>query len=150
MSKKFKSRINFKLTKLKKADSKFRITKIHENNDKYDDLTFGNKFDILTKIDPNLDFTFTIIDEIDDKLILSYGENVIHNLVGFGANYTEHLIKYHAFDKNEFLKQISYLKTSQSSWDEPIPECFWEPSDYPRIHFGLQNDQIIIKEEKRP
>ena len=115
MSKKFKSRINFKLTKLKKADSKFRITKIHSNNDNYDDLAFGNKFDILTKIDPNLDFTFTIIDEIDDKLILSYGENVIHNLVGFGANYTEHLIKYHAFDKNEFLKQISYLKTSQSS-----------------------------------
>ena len=108
-------KLNFTLTKLKKSDSKFRITKIHSDNDKYNNLSFGNKFDILTKIDPNLDFTFTIIDEIDDKLILSYGENVIHNLVGFGANYTEHLTKYHAFDKKEFLKQISYLKTSQSS-----------------------------------
>lgn len=115
MLNKFKSKINFTLTKLKKADSKFRITKIHTNNDEYDDLAFGNKFDILTKIDPNLDFTFTIIDEIDNKLILSYGENVIHNLVGFGANYTEHLTKYHTFNKNEFLKQLSYLKTSQSS-----------------------------------
>lgn len=115
MFNKFKSKINFTLTNLKKADSKFRITKIHSNNDNYDDLAFGNKFDILTKIDPSLDFTFTIIDEIDDKLILSYGENVIHNLVGFGVKYTEHLTKYHAFNKNEFLKQISYLKSSQSS-----------------------------------
>ena len=115
MSNKFKSKFNFTLTKLKKADSKFRITRIHSTNDKNDQLSFGNSFNILTKIDPNLDFTFTIIDEINDKLIMSYGENVIHNLVGFGANYTEHLTKYHAFDKNEFLKQISYLKSSQSS-----------------------------------
>lgn len=115
MFKNIKSKLNLAFTKLNRSDSKFRITKIHTNNDKYDDLAFGNKFDILTKIDPNLDFTFTIIDEIDDKLILSYGENIIHNLVGFGANYTEHLTKYHAFNKNEFLKQISYLKTSQSS-----------------------------------
>ena len=115
MLKNIKSKLNFELIKLKKADSKFKITKIHSNNDNYDDLAFGNKFDILTKIDPNLDFTFTIIDEIDDKLILSYGENVIHNLVGFGANYTEHLTKYHAFDKNEFLKQITYLKNLNPS-----------------------------------
>ena len=115
MLNKFKSKINFTLTKLKKADSKFRITRIHTNNDEYDDLAFGNKFDILTKIDPNLDLTFTIIDEIDNKLILSYSENVIHNISGFGVKYTKHLTKYHAFEKNEFLKQLSYLKTSQSS-----------------------------------
>lgn len=115
MLNKFKSKINFTLTKLKKADSKFRITKIHSTNDKNDQLSFGNSFNILTKIDPNLALTFTIIDEINDRLILSYSENVIHNISGFGANYTEHLTKYHAFDKNEFLKQISYLKTSQSS-----------------------------------
>lgn len=115
MYEKFKSKLNFELTKIKKADSKFRIVRIHSTNDKNDQLSFGNSFNILTKIDPNITLTFTIIDEIDDKLIMSYGENVIHNLVGFGTNYTEHLTKYHAFNKNEFLKQISYLKIFQSS-----------------------------------
>lgn len=115
MSNKFKSKLNFTLTKLKKADSKFRITRIHSTNDKNDQLSFGNSFNILTKIDPNLALTFTIIDEINDRLILSYGKNVIHNISGFGVKYTEHLTKYHAFDKNEFLKQISYVKPSQSS-----------------------------------
>lgn len=115
MLKQIKSKINFKIAKIQKADSKFRITKIHSTNDKNDQLSFGNSFNILTKIDPNLALTFTIIDEINDKLIMSYGENVIHNISGFGVKYTEHLTKYHTFDKNEFLKQISYLKTSQSS-----------------------------------
>ena len=110
-----KSKLNFALTKLKKADSKFRITRIHSNNDKYNNLSFGNNFNILTKIDPSLALTFTIVDEINDKLIMSYSENIIHNISGFGVKYTEHLTKYHAFNKNEFLKQISYLKTSQSS-----------------------------------
>lgn len=110
MSNTIKSKLNFALTKLKKGDSKFRITHIHTTNDTYDQLSFGNSFNILTKIDPNLALTFTIIDEINDKLIMSYSENVIHNISGFGVKYTEHLTKYHAFDKNEFLKQISYLK----------------------------------------
>lgn len=115
MSNKFKSKLNFTLTKLKKADSKFRITRIHSTNDKNDQLSFGNSFNILTKIDPSLALTFTIVDEIDDKLIMSYSENVIHNISGFGVKYTEHLTKYHAFDKNEFLKQITYSKSSQQS-----------------------------------
>ena len=114
------SKLNFTLTKLKKSDSKFRITKSHSDNDKYNDLSFGNKFDIMTKIDilakyPNLNITFTIIDEIDDKLIMSYKQSIIHIIDVFGVNYTQQLTKYHAFDKNEFLKQISYLKSSQSS-----------------------------------
>lgn len=122
MSNTIKSKLNFALTKLKKADFKFRITHIHTNNDKHDELLFGNSFNILTKIDPNLAITFTVIDESNGKLIMSYGENVTHNIVDFGVNYTKHLIKYHVFDKNEFLKQLSYLKPSQQSWDEPIPE----------------------------
>lgn len=115
MSNNLKSKINFELTKMKKADSKFRITRIHSTNEKNDQLLFGNSFNILTKIDPNLALTFTIIDEINDKLIMSYNEKVIHNISGFGVKYTEHLTKYRAFNKNEFLKQISYLKSSQSS-----------------------------------
>ena len=125
MSNNIKSKLNFALTKIKKADSKFRITHVHSTNNKYDELAFGNNFNILTKIDPNLALTFTIVDEINDKLIMSYNENVIHNISGFGVKYTEHLTKYHAFDKNEFLKQITYLKNqnpSQQSWDEVIPE----------------------------
>ena len=39
-------KINFTLTKLKKSDSKFRITKIHSDNDKNNDLAFGNNFNI--------------------------------------------------------------------------------------------------------
>lgn len=120
MFKSLTSKLNFALTKLRKADSKFRITTIYENNDPNDQLSFGNKFDIMTKIDilakyPNLNITFTIIDEIDDKLIMAYNQNIIHIIDVFGINYTQHLTKYHAFNKNEFLKQISYLKSSQSS-----------------------------------
>lgn len=140
MSNTIKSKLNFALTKLKKADSKFRITRIHSTNDKNDQLSFGNSFNILTKIDPSLALTFTIIDEINDKLIMSYSENVIHNISGFGVKYTEHLTKYHAFDKNEFLKQITYLKSSQQSWDESISKYSWELSDCPRIHFRLMDD----------
>lgn len=114
------SKLNFTFTKLKNGDSKFRITKIHSDNDKYNDLSFGNKFDIMTKIDilakyPNLNITFTIIDEIDDKLIMSYNQNIIHTIDVFGVNYTKQLTKYHTFNKNEFLKQLFYLKSSQSS-----------------------------------
>lgn len=115
MSNKLKSKINFALTKLKKADSKFRITRIHSTNDKNDELSFGNSFNILTKIDPSLAVTFTIVDEINDKIIMSYGENITHNIVELGTKYTQHLTKYYAFNKNEFLKQISYWKSSQSS-----------------------------------
>ena len=104
-----KSKINFALTKLKKADSKFRITRIHSTNDKNDELSFGNSFNILTKIDPSLAVTFTIVDEINDKIIMSYG----------------------------VLKQLSYLKSSQQSWDKPISEWFWKPSDCSRINFRL-------------
>lgn len=110
MLKQIKTKLKFELAKRQKGDSKFRITRIHSTNDKHDQLSFGNSFNILTKIDPNLALTFTIIDEINDKLIMSYSENVIHNISGFGVKYTEHLTKYHAFNKNEFLKQISYLK----------------------------------------
>lgn len=115
MSNKLKSKINFALTKLKKADSKFRITRIHTTNDKNDELSFGNSFNILTKIDPSLAVTFTIVDEINGKIIMSYGENVTHNIVDLGINYTKHLNKYHVFNKEEFLKQISYLRSSQQS-----------------------------------
>lgn len=109
------SKLDFTLVKLKKSDSKFRITKIHSDNDENNDLAFGNNFNILTKIDPNVSVTFTIVDEIDNKIIMSYGKNVIHNISGFGVKYTEHLTKYHAFNKKEFLKQITYLKSSQQS-----------------------------------
>lgn len=115
MIKQIKSKIIFELAKLQKADSKFRITHVHSTNDTYDEIAFGNNFNILTKIDPNLALTFTIVDEINDKLIMSYNENVIHNISGFGVKYTEHLTKYHAFDKNEFLKQITYLKNQNPS-----------------------------------
>lgn len=140
MSNNIKFKLNFALAKIKRADSKFRITHIHSTNDKHEELAFGNSFNILTKIDPSLALTFTIIDEINDKLIMSYSENVIHNISGFGVKYTEHLTKYHTFDKNEFLKQITYLKSSQQSWDEVISECSWELSDWPRIHFRLMDD----------
>ena len=115
MSNNIKFKLNFALAKIKRADSKFRITHIHSTNDKHEELAFGNSFNILTKIDPSLALTFTIIDEINDKLIMSYSENVIHNISRFGVKYTEHLTKYHTFDKNEFLKQITYLKSSQQS-----------------------------------
>lgn len=115
MFKKIKSKLNFEIAKRQKGDSKFRITHVHSINYKNDQLSFGNSFNILTKIDPSLALTFTIIDEINDKLIMSYSENVIHNISGFGVKYTEHLTKYHAFDKNEFLKQITYSKSSQQS-----------------------------------
>lgn len=78
MSNTIKSKINFALAKIKRVDSKFRITQVHTTNDTYNKLAFGNNFNILTKIDPNLALTFTIVDEINDKLIMSYNENVIH------------------------------------------------------------------------
>lgn len=115
MLKNIKSQLNLVLTKLKQTDSKFRITKINPNNTNQDDLAFGNKFDILTKINPNLELTFTIVDEIDDKLILTYDEKTTTNIVSFNTSYTKYETKYHAFNKNEFLKQISYLKSSQQS-----------------------------------
>ena len=140
MLKSFKSKLNFALSKIKKADSKFRITHMYSNNDKHNVLSFGNSFNILTKIDPNLELTFTIVDEIDDKLILTYDEKTTTNIVSFNTSYTKYETKYHAFNKNEFLKQISYLKSSQQSWDEPISEWFWEPSDCPRINFRLTDN----------
>ena len=109
------SKLNFTLAKLKKSYSKFRITKIHSDNDKNNDLAFGNNFNILTKIDPSISITFNIIDEIDDKLIMSYKQNIIHTIDVFDVNYTQQLTKYHAFNKKEFLIQLSYLKSSQSS-----------------------------------
>ena len=115
MLKQIKSKINFKIAKIQKGDSKFRITYIHSTNDTYDELAFGNNFNILTKIRPDLGVTFTIIDEIDDKLILAYDEKTTTNIVCFNTSYTKYETKYHAFNKNEFLKQISYLKTSQTS-----------------------------------
>lgn len=115
MLKSFKSKLNFALSKIKKADSKFRITHMYSNNDKHNVLSFGNSFNILTKIDPNLELTFTIVDEIDDKLILTYDEKTTTNIVSFNTSYTKYETKYHAFNKNEFLKQISYLKSSKQS-----------------------------------
>ena len=113
MLKNIKSKFNFKLTKLKKADSKFRITKIDSMNDKNNPLSFGNTFDVLTKINPKHEITFTIIDEIDDKLIMFYDEMKTVNLHCFAKSYTTWNKKYHAFNKNEFLKQLSYLTPSQ-------------------------------------
>lgn len=115
MLKSFKSQLNFALSKIKKTDSKFRITHMYSNNDKHNILSFGNSFNILTKIDPNLAMTFTIIDEIDDKLILTYNTKTTVNIVGFNTSYTKYETKYHAFNKKEFLKQLSYLETSQKS-----------------------------------
>lgn len=143
MIKQIKSKLNFELTKRQKGDSKFRITHIHTTNDTYNELAFGNNFNILTKIRPDLGVTFTIIDEIDDKIILAYDEKTTTNIVGFNTSYTKYETKYHAFNKNEFLKQITYLKNqnpSQQSWDEVISEWSWEPLDCPRIHFRFMSD----------
>ena len=90
MLKSLTSKLNFELTKMKKADSKFRITTIYENNDPNDQLSFGNKFDIMTKIYilskyPNLNITFTIVDEVNDKLIMVYNQNIIHIIDVFGV-----------------------------------------------------------------
>ena len=115
MIKKIKSKLNFELAKRQKADSKFRITHVHTTNNTYDELAFGNNFNILTKIRPDLGITFTIVDEIDDKLILAYDEKTTTNIVGFNTSYTKYETKYHTFNKNEFLKQITYLKSSQQS-----------------------------------
>ena len=144
MIKQIKSKLNFELAKHQKGDSKFRITHVHSTNDTYDELSFGNNFNILTKIRPDLGVTFTIVDEIDNKLILAYDEKTTTNIVGFNTSYTKYKTKYHAFNKNEFLKQITYLKSSQQSWDKTISEWFWELSDWPRIDFRLMDDQIII------
>lgn len=144
MIKQIKSKLNFELAKHQKGDSKFRITHVHSTNDTYDELSFGNNFNILTKIRPDLGVTFTIVDEIDNKLILAYDEKTTTNIVGFNTSYTKYETKYHAFNKNEFLKQITYLKSSQQSWDKTISEWFWELSDWPRIDFRLMDDQIII------
>lgn len=115
MLKYIKSKLNFKLTKLKKANSKFRITKIDSTNDKNNPLSFGNTFDIITKINPGREITFTIIDEIDDKLIMFYDEQKTVNLYCLATSYTTWNKKHHSFNKNEFLKQLSYFKPSQSN-----------------------------------
>lgn len=115
MIKQIKSKLNFELAKHQKGDSKFRITHVHSTNDTYDELSFGNNFNILTKIRPDLGVTFTIVDEIDNKLILAYDEKTTTNIVGFNTSYTKYETKYHAFNKNEFLKQITYLENQNPS-----------------------------------
>ena len=135
MLKNFIRQLNLTLTKQKQTDSKFRITKISPNNTNLDNLTFGNKFNILTKINPELDITFTIIDETSYNIIMSYQEKQIFTFLGIDAEQSKIVTKYHTFNKNEFLKQLSYLKSSQQSWDEPISEWFWELTDCPRINF---------------
>lgn len=107
--------LNLTLTKQKQADSKFRITQISPNNTNLDDLAFGNKFNILTKINPNLDITFTVIDETRYNIIMSYQEKQIFTWFGIDTDQSKIVTKYHTFNKEEFLKQLSYLKTSQQS-----------------------------------
>ena len=140
--------LNLTLTKQKQADSKFRITEISPNNTNLDDLAFGNKFNILTKINPELDITFTIIDETNYNIIMSYQEKQIFTFLGIDTEQSKIVTKYHTFNKNEFLKQLSYLKSSQQSWDEPISEWFWEPTDWLRIHFRGTFIQIHHSEIK--
>jgi hypothetical protein len=43
--------------------------------------------------------------------------------------------KYHTFNKNEFLKQISYLKQSQQSWNKSISEWLLRPHRLPQNQF---------------
>jgi len=135
MLKNFIRQLNLTLTKQKQADSKFRITKISPNNTNLDNLAFGNKFNILTKINPELDITFTIIDETSYNIIMSYQEKQIFTFLGIDTEQSKIVTKYHTFNKNEFLKQLSYLKSSQSNWDETTTEWFWELTDCPRINF---------------
>lgn len=127
--------LNLTLTKQKKADSKFRITKINPNNTNQDDLAFGNKFDILTKINPELDITFTIIDETRYNIIMSYQEKQIFTFLGIDTEQSKIVTKYHTFNKNEFLKQISYLKQSQQSWNKSISEWLLRPHRLPQNQF---------------
>lgn len=115
MFRNIKYKLNLPLTKNKKGDSKFRITEISPNNTNQDDLAFGNKFNILTKINPELDITFTIIDETRYNIIMSYQEKQIFTFLGIDTEQSKIVTKYHTFNKNEFLKQISYLKQSQQS-----------------------------------
>lgn len=115
MLKNFIRQLNLTLTKQKQADSKFRITKISPNNTNLDNLAFGNKFNILTKINPELDITFTIIDETSYNIIMSYQEKQIFTFLGIDTEQSKIVTKYHTFNKNEFLKQLSYLKSSQSN-----------------------------------
>ena len=115
MLKNIKSQFNLALTRLKQTDSKFRITKINPNNTNQDDLAFGNKFDILTKINPESDITFTIIDETRYNLIMSYQEKQIFTFFGIDTDQSKIVTKHYTFDKKEFLKQLSYLKSSQQS-----------------------------------
>ena len=135
MLKNIKSQFNLALTRLKQTDSKFRITKINPNNTNQDDLAFGNKFDILTKINPELDITFTIIDETRYNIIMSYQEKQIFTFLGIDTNQSKIVTKHYTFNKKEFLKQLSHLKSSQQSWDESISKCFSELTDCPRIDF---------------
>lgn len=115
MLKNLKRQFNSRLTKIKKGDSKFRIIKIHTNNAKQDNLAFGNKFDILTKINPYIDVTFTIIDENQNNIIMAYQEKQIFTFLGIDTDQSKIVTKHYTFDKNEFLKQLSYLKSSQQS-----------------------------------
>lgn len=115
MLKKLKRKFNLPLTKIKKGDSKFRIIKIHKTNEKQDMLAFGNKFDILTKINPYTDVTFTIIDENQNNIIMAYQEKQIFTFLGIDTDQSKIVTKHYTFDKKEFLKQLSYLKSSQQS-----------------------------------
>ena len=145
--------LNLTLTKQKQADSKFRITQISPNNTNLDDLAFGNKFNILTKINPNLDITFTVIDETRYNIIMSYQEKQIFTWFGIDTDQSNLVTKYHTFNKEEFLKQLSYLKTSQQSWDESISECVSELTICPRINFKdafIQIHHSKIKSLREP
>lgn len=110
-----KRKFNLPFTKIKKGDSKFRIIKIHPNNVKQDNLAFGNKFDILTKINPYTDVTFTIIDENRNNIIMVYQEKQIFTFLGIDTDQSKIVTKHYTFDKKEFLKQLSHLTSSQQS-----------------------------------
>lgn len=148
MLKKFIRQLKLTLTKQKQADSNFRITEIHSNNSNLDDLAFGNKFNILTKINPYVDLTFTVIDETSYNITMSYQEKHIFTWFSIDTDQSKIVTKYHTFNKNEFLKQLSYLKSSQTSWDETISKCFSELTICPRIDFRgslIQIDKSKIK-----
>lgn len=115
MFRNIKYKLNLPLTKNKKGDSKFRIIKIHTTNEKQDILAFGNKFDILTKINPYIDVTFTIIDENQNNIIMVYQEKQIFTFLGIDTDQSKVVTKHYTFDKKEFLKQLSHLTSSQQS-----------------------------------
>lgn len=69
-------------------------------------MAFGNKFDILTKINPELDITFTIIDETRYNIIVSYQEKQIFTFLGIDTKQSKIVTKHYTFDKKRIFETI--------------------------------------------